>query len=313
MSVAPPPEGTPWTVLHLARWSAGYLAGKGVAEARLDAEHLLADALGLDRLGLYLEHDRPVTPDELASYKARLLERAGRKPLQYILGRAAFRELELAVDGRVLVPRPETEELVEVVLTRVRAWRREGLAALDVGTGSGAIALSLAREGPFQKVVATDASAEALQVAGENAGRMGIGIELREGRALEPVLEGERFDVVVSNPPYVAEDEHARLEPEVKDWEPREALVASGNGLDVLFELAEGAERVLSPGGLLALETGAGQARLVADRIRAVPNLGPPEILRDLQGRERMVVSVRRDGRGRDPRRGDENGEQGER
>lgn len=293
--VEPPPSGTPWTVLHLLRWSAGYLEEKGVERARLDAEHLLADTLSMGRLDLYLAFDRPLTPEELDAFKPRLLERARRKPLQYILGRAAFRELDLRTDPRVLIPRPETEELVEAVLARVREWGREGLAALDVGTGSGAIALSLAGEGPFGRVVATDTSSEALELARTNAVDAGLEarVEFREGSLFQPVRAGERFEVVVSNPPYVTEEEFGELAPEVREWEPRQALVAPEGGRAILAALVEGALEVLEPGGLLALEVGLGQAGAVAGWIRTTPGYGAPVVLGDLSGRDRMVVAER--------------------
>lgn len=292
----PPPPGEPWTVLRLLRWSAGYLDAKGVERARLDAEHLLADTLGMGRLDLYLHFDRPLTARELETFKPRLLERAARKPLQYILGRTAFRELDLRTDPRVLIPRPETEELVEAVLARVRDWGQEGLRALDVGTGSGAIALSLATEGPFEVVVATDRSPEALELARLNVEAVAprARIELREGSLLEPVRPGERFHVVVSNPPYVTEEEYRELSPEVREWEPREALVAP-DGTSVLEALVDGALAVLEPGGLLALEIGLGQAEGVAGRVRATAGYGAPVVLRDLAGRERIVLATRTD------------------
>jgi release factor glutamine methyltransferase len=298
--VEPPPDGVPWTVLRLLRWSTGYLAEKGVVDGRLDVEHLLAHTLAMSRLDLYLHFERPLTAEELGSFKPLLLERAGRKPLQYILGSAAFRELELAVDERVLIPRPETEELVEAVLARVREWGREGLTALDVGTGSGAIALALLTEGPFQRILAVDRSGDALGVARSNARDLGLeaqasgrGVEFREGDLLDPVKPGERFDVVAANLPYVSEPEHKTLEPEVRRWEPRDALVAPDEGMALLRRLVEGAPAVLVPGGLLALEVGAGQAREVARLVDRTPELGAPVILRDLSRRDRIVLATR--------------------
>jgi release factor glutamine methyltransferase len=283
-----------WTVLSLIRWSADYLAGKGVPQGRLDAEHLLGHALDTGRLQLYLQYDRPLVPDELAAFKELLLRRARREPLQHIVGRAAFRELYLHVDTRVLIPRPETEELVDVVLSWARV--RTGLSALDVGTGSACIALSLAHEGPFERVVATDTSAEALAVARMNADALDAGarVELRRGSLFEPVA-GETFDVVVSNPPYVAEGEAADLEPEVRDWEPACALFAGSGGLDVLLPLIEGAGRHLRPGGLLAVEVAPDQAVSVADRLREIGGYHEPEVRRDLAGRRRIVLAGRPD------------------
>ncbi|MDQ3555261.1 MAG: peptide chain release factor N(5)-glutamine methyltransferase, partial [Gemmatimonadota bacterium] len=177
-----------WTVVEMVKWTADYLSGKGVHNARLNAELLLSGVLGLKRLDLYLQFDRLLTSAEIAEFKARLRRRARREPLQYIDGWAAFRQLRLAVDRRVLIPRPETEQLVEAVLGWVGA--RQGLEGLDVGTGSGAIALALATEGPFRRVVATEPSADALEVARGNhaaLGGCGAPVEFRRGSAFAPV------------------------------------------------------------------------------------------------------------------------------
>lgn len=289
----PPPEGDAWTVLHLVEWSSAYLEGKGVAEARLDAEHLLADTLGMERLNLYLDFDRPLTPGELARFKPRLLDRARRRPLQYILGRVPFRALELAVDSSVLIPRPETEELVGAVLARMGVDGAARRSALDIGTGSGAIALSLAAEGDFGRIVATDTSEAALDVARRNARSNALEgrVEFRQGDLLLPVADGERFDVVVSNPPYVSGEEFEALPPEVRLYEPREGLVAGEGGIAVLTRLIRGAHRVLAPGGLLAVEVGAGQAGSVSESIRHGGGYAPPEVVRDLAGVERIVLA----------------------
>ena len=283
--------GEPWTVLRTILWSADYLTGKGVEHGRLDAEHLLAHALGTSRLQLYLQFDRPLDAVELAAYKPLLLRRARREPLQYVTGRAAFRELELEVDLRVLIPRPETEVLVDAVLEWVRG--RAGLEALDLGTGSGCIALALLVEGPFDRAVATDWSAEALAVAAGNAAAAGVlgRLELRHGPLWEALAPGERFDVLVSNPPYVAQAEAATLEPEVRDWEPAGALFAGPSGLELLEALATGAGERLRPGGLLALEVGLGQAEAVAGLVREAGGFAPPTIRRDLAGRPRIVTA----------------------
>jgi len=294
--VDPPPPGTPWTVLRLLRWSTQYLEGKGISEVRLDVEHLLAHALKMGRLDLYLHFDRPLSEEELARFKPLFRQRAERRPLQYILGRAAFRELDLQVDERVLIPRPETEELVEAVLNRVREWGREGLEALDVGTGSGAIALSLALEGPFRRVTATDLSGEALSLAQENAERLGLVGRVRflQGDLLQALEEGEVVDVLVSNPPYIGSSEMGSLPPEVRDWEPQMALEAEEDGLGLIWRLIEESPRVLRPGGLLALEVGAGQGRAVVDRIRAREGWEGGVVLRDLAGKDRIVLAARR-------------------
>jgi release factor glutamine methyltransferase len=277
--------------MEMVRWTEGYLREKGFESPRLNGELLLAGTLGLKRLDLYLQFDRPLTPDELAEFKARLRRRAKREPLQYIEGHAAFRDLRLRVDTRVLIPRSETELLVDEVL----AWAggREGLRALDVGTGSGAIALSLATEGPFARVVATDVSADALEVARANhaATAPGAPVEFYVGAVYAPVW-GQTFDVVVSNPPYIGESERDALDAGVRDWEPAQALFSGETGLDVIRELVAGAPEVLRAGGLLALEIGWKQADAVAELVRAVDGFSEPAVRRDLEGRDRIVTAI---------------------
>jgi release factor glutamine methyltransferase len=282
-----------WSVLDLIRYTTDYLGGKGIQESRLNAELLLADTLGLKRLDLYLQFDRPMKPEELADFRSRLLRRARREPLQYIAGHTDFRELRLKVDRRVLIPRPETELLVGEVL----AWAagRTGLTALDIGTGSGAIALSLATEGPFERVLATDLSEEALEVARENRDLSAPGshVDFRAG-SLFAAVGSERFDVVVSNPPYVGVEEREELEPEVRDWEPEMALFSGTGGLDLIAELVTGAPEHLHPGSLFALEVGAEQGRRVAQLIEKTDRFRDPRIVPDLTGRDRIVLAEAR-------------------
>ncbi len=288
-----------YTPLTLARVAADHMRERGIENARLESELLLAAVLGVGRLDLYLQHDRPLSGAEVDRFRELVRRRLRREPLQYIVGEAHFRELVLRVDPRVLIPRPETELLVGEVLSwargRVQAGgdTSEGLAAVDIGTGSGAIALSLAREGPFGRVVATDLSADALVVAAENAERSGLAerVEFREGALWAPLGGDELFDVVVSNPPYIAEAERGELQPEVRDWEPGAALFAAGEGLAVLAELVDGAPAHLRPGGLLALEVGADQAAAVAARIEGAGSYDTARIVRDLAGRERIVLA----------------------
>jgi release factor glutamine methyltransferase len=286
------------TPLSLVGKAADVLAERGIEQARLDAELLLAHVLGLRRLDLYLQHERPVDDAELSRFRAAIRRRLRREPVQYITGSAAFRRLELLVDRRVLIPRPETEVLVGAVLDWSRG--RPAGSVLDIGTGSGAIALSLAQEGGFARIVATDASDDALEVARLNARRAALEatVEFRAGATWAPVADGERFDVIVSNPPYVAEPERASLAPEVVVWEPAGALFAGVDGLDVIEALVAGAGTRLAPGGLLALEVGAAQAETVAARIRAAGAFAEPRILEDLAGRPRVVLAPLHEGQG---------------
>jgi release factor glutamine methyltransferase len=291
----PSTEPESWTVLRLILWSAEYLTGKGVERGRLDGEHILAHALGLKRLDLYLQYDRPLTPEELDSFRPLLKRRASREPLQYILGSQPFRELELAVDRRVLIPRPETEVLVGEVLEWSRARAGAELDALDIGTGSGAIALSLALEGPFRRVVGTDVMAEALEVATRNraAAALDDRVEFRLGGDYTALRPDERFDVIVSNPPYVPELDRGALEPEVVAWEPGAALFAGPDGLEVVRRLVAGAPVALKDGGLFALEVGDGQARAVAGLLQGAGGWEGVTVRADLTGRERIVLATR--------------------
>jgi release factor glutamine methyltransferase len=279
-----------WTPVELIRWTETYLAGKGFEDARLNAELLLAGVLELKRLDLYLQFERPLTPEELARYKDRLRRRLRREPLQYIEGTAAFRELVLRVDRRALIPRPETEVLVGLVLQW--AGKKDRPDVVDVGTGTGAIALSLRHEGRFGRVVATDVSPAALELARRNATESGLAdaLEFRLGPLYEP-MDGERFDAIVSNPPYIAEEERSALDPEVADWEPPGALFAGHDGLEVIRELVAGASGHLRNGGLLAMEIGAGQADAVVGLVRAAGGFAEPIVERDLAGRDRIVLA----------------------
>lgn len=274
----------------MLRWTTEYLGGKGLDEPRLNAELLLSGALDVRRLDLYLQFDRPLTDEEIATFKAALLRRARREPLQYIAGHADFRQLRLRVDPRVLIPRPETELLVGEVLRWASA--RGASTAVDVGTGSGAIALSLATEGAFSRIVATDISEPALALARENleAIRPPTPVEMRHGSLLEP-LRGERFDVIVSNPPYIGEPERDSLDAEVRDFEPATALFSGEDGLDAVRAIVRGAADHLHGGGLLALEIGVTQGAAVAGLIRETRRFAEPVVRQDLAGRDRIVIA----------------------
>ncbi len=249
--------------------------------------------MGTERLQLYLQFERPLAPEELGRFKPLLLRRARREPLQYILGRTSFRELEVATDSRVLIPRPETEMLVQEVLDW--ATGRAGLSLLDLCTGSGVVALSLSKEGPFRRAVATDVSGEAIEVARQNARTNDVAdVEFRVGDLFEALEEGERFDAVVSNPPYVEESARDDLQPEVRDWEPSEALFAGELGLDVIERLVRGAGDHLEEGGLLALEIGVEQGEAVRGLIEQRNEFEDVRVRRDLSGRPRFVLAARR-------------------
>jgi release factor glutamine methyltransferase len=269
------------TIAEVLRRSAEDLAEAGSERPRLDAERLLGHAVGLDRIGLYMHLDRPLSAAEVERARGLVARRGAHEPLQYVLGEWGFRRLTLGVDPRALIPRPETETVVERCLAAI-----EGLdepRVLDVGTGTGAIALAIADEHPDARVTGIDVSEDALALARENAARTGLAVELRL-HDLFAGLPGRDWDLVVSNPPYVRTDELRRLAREVVEWEPEVALVARGQTEVLVREAAV----VLRPGGALVLEThddgAAALATLLADH-------GYREIAvtEDLAGRERVV------------------------
>jgi release factor glutamine methyltransferase len=254
-----------------------YLARHGVENARLDAERLLARSLGLSRIELYTQHDRPLTPDERATARELVQRRGRREPLAYVLGDWDFRRLTLKTDARALVPRPETEIVVERCLELLDGVA--GPRVADVGTGTGAVALALKQERPDADVTATDASAEALALARENAAANALDVTFAETDLLEGV--NGRFDVVVSNPPYVLPDEIDALEPEVRDWEPRAALIDEG-------QTERLAEQAAGRCGWLVLEV---HSERVAAIVTELQRLGYADVAvrTDLAGRERIV------------------------
>jgi release factor glutamine methyltransferase len=270
------------------------------ADAAREARELLAALHDMPRHWPSLARDTAVGPAERARALAAVDRRARGSPLQYAAGQAAFRHLTLDVDERVLIPRPETEQLVEIVLELTRSTAVNGVA-VDVGTGSGAIALSLASEGSFARVIGTDVSLDALAVARANARRcapaLRAPVELRHGSVLAPVSE-RGLCAVVSNPPYIAFDEAASLPAVVRDWEPSVALFSGAGGLAVISALVRAAAPALAAGGLLALEVDARRASLVAELAASHGMYDGVGVLLDLTGRERFVVARRREEQG---------------
>jgi release factor glutamine methyltransferase len=266
------------TLAEVLRGATEYLKGRGIDTARVDAELLLARALGLSRIELYTQHDRPLTDAERAAARELVQRRGQREPLAYVLGDWDFRRLTLKTDRRALVPRPETEIVVERCLALLEGI--ESPRVVDVGTGTGAIALALKQERPDAVVLATDISADALELARENASANELEIELVEGDLLAGIAGP--FDLVVSNPPYVGAEEIDALEPEVREWEPRGALVDDGQTL----RLARDAQPVLD--GWLVLEVHAERAQALSDELATLGFRGV-SIALDLAGRERVL------------------------
>ncbi|MFH1138561.1 MAG: peptide chain release factor N(5)-glutamine methyltransferase [Pseudomonadota bacterium] len=282
----------PWTVLRILRWTSGYLAEKGVDSPRLDAEILLADLLGLTRVQLYLNYDRPLVPEELAEYRARVKRRARREPAAYIIGKKEFYSLEFEIGTGVLVPRPETELLVDRALEFVRERHAgEGaILAADLGTGSGALAVSLAANNPRIRVRAVDISPEALQTAKKNALRLGMDdrIEFFEGDLLTP-LAGLVFHFIIANLPYVPRAAFVDMAPEVREYEPHLALDGGDDGLDLIRRTIVGAPEALTGGGGLFLEIWPDHSPKIRELARA-NGFSETVIVKDLAGLDRVAI-----------------------
>ena len=253
------------TVLEAIRKSEEFLAKKGVDSPRLQAELLLAHVLQLPRMKLYLNFERRLAPAEADTLRELAKRRGQREPLQHILGTTSFCGLEIAVNRQVLVPRPETELLAELAWQFLSTLNPQPSTALDFGTGSGCVAIALAVKCPWAGVVAIDISPEALAVATQNAARHGVNdrVDFRCGADFAALAPGERFDLIVSNPPYIPSAEINLLQPEVRDFDPRAALDGGPDGLDYYRLLAKRAAKFLKPQGKIMLELGEGQAEPV--------------------------------------------------
>jgi release factor glutamine methyltransferase len=265
-----------WTVRELLAWTAERFAGLGIEDARVDAEHLLARSLGCARIQLYVQHDRLLDEAERAGFRELVRRRLAREPVAYIEGSKGFHalDLELAVDRRVLIPRPETEHLVDWLLESLRPAPAPLMQVLDIGTGSGAIALAVAKARHEVCVTAVDASADALEVARGNAQRLGLGdrVTLLVSNLLDAVeLPSGGFDAIVANLPYIPSGDLRGLAPEVRDWEPRAALDGGPDGLALIRRSIEQIvdRKALAVGGRLLLEVGIGQAEAVEALLRA--------------------------------------------
>jgi release factor glutamine methyltransferase len=257
-----------WTVGRVVRWAADDFRARGIESPRLEAEVLLAHALGTDRMRIIIEPERELADDELARYRALIQRRRKGEPVAYLRGYKEFYGRTFRVDERVLVPRPDTEILVETALRRT-ADRTMGRRYLDLCTGSGCVAISLAKERPTCKVFAVDASPGALEVARENAVRLGAVFQTAwlAGDLFEPLAAwpGTRFDLITANPPYIPESEVSSLPVDIRGFEPKLALSGGADGLDVLRRIVSGAPRFLLPGGVLAVEMGMGQTSPVRE------------------------------------------------
>ena len=275
-----------WTTLKVLGWTREFLAARGVENARLEAEWMLCAVTGMDRVGLYVNFEKPLSDQELAAYRAMVARRGKREPLQHILGTQEFCGLEFEVTPDVLIPRHDTETLVAEALSRQPGARK----VLDIGTGSGCIAISLASHLPGASVAATDISAAALEVARGNARRHNADVEFLAGSLFQPVA-GRRFGLIVSNPPYIPSQDIESLEQEVRDYDPRLALDGGNDGLDIYRTLIPEAVEYLYPGGWLIVEIGCGQEKDVESLFRKTGSFKQPVVARDSGGIDRVVAA----------------------
>lgn len=282
-----------WTVGRLLTWTTDWLAGKGSESARLDAEVLLAHVRGCPRIALYTAFDEPVDEEVRARFRGLVKRRGAGEPVAYLVGSREFFSLPFAVTPAVLIPRPETEGLVVRAIDLCRPLESPRIA--DVGTGSGAIAVALAKHLPKARIVATDISAAALDVARANASRHGLEgrITFSDGDLLECPAGAGPFDCIVSNPPYVRDDEFAGLPRDVRDHEPKGALVAGPTGVEVVERLVAAAVGRLAVGGWLLVEIGPSTAEDAEASIRRHPELTPGPTLADMAGLPRIVQARR--------------------
>lgn len=291
-----PSEEKVWTVIDIIKWGTGYLTEKGFDEARLTVELLLSAALGVKRFDLYVKHDQPLKRNELDDFKVLLKRRLSHEPVQYIIGKTNFYSIEMKVDRRALIPRPETEILAEAVIEHCRTYlsQREVVRVLDIGTGSGCISIAVAKFVKNSIVTAIDTSSDALDLAKENAASTGTAEKITFAQmdflGLENNPFGSGFDILVSNPPYVSETEVTSLPEDIREFEPVKALSDGRDGLTFFRKISEAAPALLRDGGWVFVETGYGQA---GDVEKLFSEKGATELLvkKDLSKIDRVVRS----------------------
>ena len=285
-----------WTISRVLQWTTSYFNKQGIDNGRVDAEILLAHALGRSRIDLYLSHDQPLESNELEKFKELIKRRAAREPVAFIIGRKEFWSHTFAVSKEVLIPRPETECLVETaieIIARSDGHGQGRVRVLELGTGSGAIVITLAGERPKNTYFATDMSLAALNIAVRNSQRIlpGNKINWIVGDWLEAVKEhGGQFDLIVSNPPYICKDLIDTLQPEICRFEPSIALDGGIDGLDCYRRIIPEASRRLSPGGYLLLEIGFDQKESISQVAATCQQVGSVSFKKDYSGHDRVAV-----------------------
>jgi release factor glutamine methyltransferase len=287
------PAGEVWTVGKIIDWTTGHLRKHGSDTPRLEAEILLAHARRCPRIQLYVQYNEPLTEDERQVMRELVRRRARSEPVAYLVGHREFFGLEFRVTPDVLIPRPETETLVLETITLAK--QRPQARILDVGTGTGCIAVSVVANVPDAKVTATDLYPRALEIARENAARHGVAERIRflEGDLFVPLTPSEQFDIIASNPPYVADGEMETLPPDVRLHEPAHALRAGPQGLDVVTRLITAAPAHLAPGGTLLVEIAPEQAPAVRSLLEKSGAFEPSRTIKDPFGKERVIAARR--------------------
>jgi len=287
-----------WTILELIRWTSERFQKEGLPTPRLDAEVLLSSALGVDRVRLYTHFDQPLRSEERSRFKEMIQRRLKREPVAYIVGRREFWSLSFKVTREVLIPRPETETLVAeaIALRPSLPLGAEDLKILEIGTGSGAVGIALAKEISSGSITVTDISEKALSVAEENAARNGVRERLRflRGDLFSPLLKGEQFHLILTNPPYIPREEIATLLPEVRDFEPAQALDGGRDGLDFYRRALPAVGEFLVAGGWFLGEVGAGQDQRILEMARKNPDLEEFTFVPDLAGIKRVFKARKR-------------------
>ncbi|HJT76605.1 MAG TPA: peptide chain release factor N(5)-glutamine methyltransferase [Gemmataceae bacterium] len=280
-----------WTIGRLLDWTAGFLQQKGSESPRLDAEVLLAHALGCRRIDLYTRYEEPASEDQRTRFRELVRQRLEGCPVAYLVGRKEFFSLEFEVNRDVLIPRPDTECVVVECLRLARPMTAPSV--VDIGTGSGAIAIAVARQHKGARVTAVDVNSAALEVARRNAARHGVAERVRflEGDLFAPIPAGERFDFVLSNPPYIAHEDMDKLPVGVRHYEPHLALDGGPGGYAVFDRLADQARRFLAPGGYLIVEIGSPQEGPARERLLSYPDYELGKTVRDGSGHPRVLIA----------------------
>ena len=279
-----------WRIIDILNWSTDYLNGKGISDAKIAVEWMLTDVLKCSRMELYLNYNQPLTKIELEKFRAYLLKCAKNEPVQQIIGKVDFYGFDFVVDKTVLVPRPETEILVENVIQKCKKYSDKKINILDIGTGSGAIAIALAKHLPNAKVDALEYSAEAVGILQKNINFHNLGDRI--SIINEDVYEyfpKQKYDVIVSNPPYISKDEFPKLDKNVKYYEPPMALTDNNDGLDFYRYFARVFHNWLTSNGWFALEIGNGQREKLEEIFEDYNDL---KFVKDYQGDDRVLISV---------------------